>query len=126
MRGVTPANWPPCVDLHRPQTEANNDHIATTWYNDLTPDHKAIPVDELPKGYLSGAKLTILSLAPQVYLPWLFGQLQAKGVNIVRRKVESLEEAAETVNGKVDLVVNATGLGASYCCAAAGLRHSVG
>lgn len=34
------------------------------------------------------------------------------GVKIVRRKVESIDEAASFVAGNVDCVVNATGLGA--------------
>jgi D-amino-acid oxidase len=58
--------------------------------------------------------MTILSLAPSSYLPWLKAQLEAHGVRFVRAKVDSLEEAAERVPnvGKVKCVVNATGLGA--------------
>lgn len=53
-----------------------------------------------------------LSLAPALYLPWLMEQMIASGVKVIRRKIESIEEAAECVaGGRVECVVNATGLG---------------
>jgi D-amino-acid oxidase len=66
------------------------------------------------RGAVTGVGMTILSLAPSSYLPWLKAQLEAHGVRFVRAKVDSLEEAAERVPnvGKVKCVVNATGLGA--------------
>ncbi|KAL7413857.1 FAD dependent oxidoreductase [Mrakia frigida] len=95
------------------KTEDDNSYIDTAWYNDLIPDHKTIPKNELPSGYLTGSSLTTLSLAPHTYLPWLLAQLQNLGVKVVRQKVESIEEAAYLVAGRVDCVVNATGLGAA-------------
>lgn len=58
--------------------------------------------------------MTILSLAPSTYLPWLQSRLEALGVKFVRAKIDSIEEAAERLPGvgKVKCVVNATGLGA--------------
>lgn len=58
--------------------------------------------------------MTILSLAPSTYLPWLQSRLEALGVKFVRAKIDSIEDAAERLPGvgKVKCVVNATGLGA--------------
>ncbi|KAL7409162.1 FAD dependent oxidoreductase [Mrakia frigida] len=95
------------------KTADDNSYIDSAWYNDLIPDHKTLPKSELPNGYLTGSSLTTLSLAPATYLPWLLTQLNNLGVKIIRRKVESLEEAASFVAGNVHCVVNATGLGAA-------------
>lgn len=63
--------------------------------------------------------MTILSLAPPLYLPYLQNLLlNSKAphgkVTFVRQKVESLEQAAGLATGgvQVECVVNATGLGA--------------
>lgn len=47
---------------------------------------------------------------PQIYLPWLYNELRARGVQFVRKKVESIAEPAEYLTGK-GAVVNATALG---------------
>ena len=58
---------------------------------------------------------TTVSLNPQIYLPWLYHGLRARGVNFVRKKVESIAEAAEYFNGSgKGVVVNATALGQSH------------
>ena len=65
---------------------------------------------------LSGVSMTILSLAPSSYLPWLQSQLVASNkCTFVRAKCESIAQAAALYSrpgkGK-SVVVNATGLGA--------------
>jgi len=51
---------------------------------------------------------TTVSLNPEFYLPWLKSELDARGVEFIRKHVASLEEA--TKYG--DVVINASGLGA--------------
>lgn len=52
-----------------------------------------------------------MSLNPEVYLPWLKGELEARRVTFVKKRVHSIGEAAE-IAGPTGLVVNATALGA--------------
>lgn len=61
--------------------------------------------------------MTILSLSPPLYLPWLQSRLLATGrVTFVRSKVESLSQAAHlfsrSPSSSPSIIVNATGLGA--------------
>lgn len=46
------------------------------------------------------------------YLPWLRGQVESRGVPILQRRVESIEELFDVA----DVVVNCTGLGARELC----------
>ncbi|CED84920.1 D-aspartate oxidase [Phaffia rhodozyma] len=91
-----------------------SDDIEAEWYRDLVEDFRVIPKEELPEGVKSGCASTILSLAPATYLPWLEDQLRLAGVKLIRRRVESISEAANGMPGvaKADVVVNCTGLGA--------------
>lgn len=53
----------------------------------------------------------LLSVNPLVYLPWMKTQLEERGVTFIRKKLRSIEEAAELA-GPNGVLVNATGLGA--------------
>lgn len=65
----------------------------------------------MPAGATSGVAFTTVSLNPEVYLPWLKGELQARGVSFIKKRVYSINEAAE-IAGPTGVLVNATGLGA--------------
>lgn len=58
-----------------------------------------------------GAIFDSVSLTAPQYLGWLAAQIRARGVQIERSSLLSLDEAFASFGG-VDLVVNATGLGA--------------
>ncbi|CED84830.1 D-aspartate oxidase [Phaffia rhodozyma] len=92
--------------------ESDNSWVNDAFYNSFIPDHKITPKNQLPKQYFSGSSLTTLSLAPPVYLKYLYDQLKAKNVRFIRKKVESIDEAARVLGEKAGCVVNATGLGA--------------
>lgn len=68
--------------------------------------------DELPAGAVSGVVFTTVSLNPLIYLPWLKGELDSRGVTFIRKKVHSIEEAAQ-IAGPKGAVINATALGVS-------------
>ena len=68
---------------------------------------------ELPAGYELGYKFKTVTLRPALYLSWLKGELVARGVRFVKRRVSSIREAACFEDG-VHVVVNATGLG-KFC-----------
>lgn len=66
--------------------------------------------EEVPAGAVAGVAFTTVSLNPQLYLPWLRGELDARGVTFIRKKVYSIGEAAE-IAGPKGVVINATALG---------------
>ena len=68
--------------------------------------------DELPAGAVSSVVFNTVSLNPLIYLPWLKGELDSRGVTFIRKKVHSIEEAAR-IAGPKGAVINATALGAS-------------
>lgn len=74
------------------------------------PQFRVLEPAEVPAGAKTGVSFTTVSLNPEVYLPWLKGELLARGVQFIRRKVHSLGEAA-ALAGPGGVVVNATGLG---------------
>lgn len=67
----------------------------------------ALP-DELPEGYGHGLVFEAPVIEMPRYLPWLVGELERFGVEIVPRRLDSLEPALAAA----PVVVNATGLGA--------------
>ncbi|KAI0695637.1 FAD dependent oxidoreductase [Cytidiella melzeri] len=81
------------------------------WYKDLARDFRVLKPVEVPEGLAGGVAFTTWSLNPQVYLPWLYHELLARGIQFIRKKVESIGEAADFMVGK-GAVINATALGA--------------
>lgn len=67
--------------------------------------------EEVPDGAVAGVAFTTVSLNPQLYLPWLRTELATRGVIFLRKKVDSIQEAAELA-GPAGVVINATALGA--------------
>lgn len=66
--------------------------------------------EEVPSGAQGGVCFTTVSVSPEVYLPWLKYELRARGVHFIRRRLQSLSEAAALV-GPNGVLVNATALG---------------
>ena len=62
----------------------------------------------LPAGYVDALAYQAPVVAMNVHLPWLLDELAARGVRMVCRRVESIDEAVQVAG----TVVNATGLGA--------------
>ncbi|KIM88843.1 hypothetical protein PILCRDRAFT_813830 [Piloderma croceum F 1598] len=81
------------------------------WYKDLPRDFRVLPSHDIPSVYKSGIGFTTISVNPSVYLSWLKSQLESRGVQFVRKKLRSIEEAADAA-GPDGIVVNATSLGA--------------
>ncbi|KAI0348227.1 nucleotide-binding domain-containing protein [Trametopsis cervina] len=90
----------------REQTE-----LDTLWWRDIPRDLRKLTPSELPPGAADGVAFTTVSLNPLEYLPWLYHRIRSRGAHFVRKKVESVEDAAAFVHWR-GAVVNATGLGA--------------
>ncbi|BEJ17727.1 hypothetical protein CspHIS471_0611280 [Cutaneotrichosporon sp. HIS471] len=74
--------------------------------------------DGLPGGFAYGTECqTLMMNAPQ-YMLYLGEQVRARGIPMVKKRLNSVDEAY-SVFGKVDLVVNASGLGAQALVGAA-------
>ncbi|KAF7794849.1 hypothetical protein EIP86_005991 [Pleurotus ostreatoroseus] len=81
------------------------------WYKDLVRDFRVLEKEEIPAGATSGVAFTTVSLNPELYLPWLQGELVSCGVTFLKKRVYSIGEAAE-IAGPKGVVINATALGA--------------
>ncbi|KAL8283777.1 hypothetical protein RQP46_005209 [Phenoliferia psychrophenolica] len=80
------------------------------WYRDFVPNYRVLKPEECPPGAVGAIFDTVSLNAPQ-YLRWLAEQIRSRGIIIERSNLLSLDEAFASFGG-VDLVVNATGLGA--------------
>lgn len=72
--------------------------------------YEVLPASECPKGAVGVLFDTVSVHAPR-YIQWLQSELATLGVELERRRLESIDEAFEAFDG-VSVVVNATGLGA--------------
>ncbi len=77
------------------------------WSRHVDMFRHAMP-EELPAGYGHGLVFEAPVIEMSRYLPWLVGQLGRLGVEIVERRLESLETAL----AEAETVVNCSGLGA--------------
>ncbi|OSX67120.1 hypothetical protein POSPLADRAFT_1175870 [Postia placenta MAD-698-R-SB12] len=87
------------------------DNLPDLWYKDLVRDFRVMDPSEVPSGAQGGVCFTTISVNPEVYLPWLKAELRARGVSFIRKRVQSLNEAAAFA-GANGILVNATALGA--------------
>ena len=82
------------------------------WYKDTVLGFRRVPSSELQRAGLSPQPsmwyFQTLSTDGRSYLPWLANQVKQNGVNIVQKKVDSLDRMLDDYN----VVVNCTGLGA--------------
>ncbi|GAA5824410.1 hypothetical protein JCM5353_005027 [Sporobolomyces roseus] len=81
------------------------------WYKSVVPNYRILDPSECPPNCQYGVEFDTLSVNAPKYCQYLANNLRSKGVVIERRFVRSIEEAFETFGG-VDLIVNASGLGA--------------
>ncbi|EKM61635.1 uncharacterized protein PHACADRAFT_24819 [Phanerochaete carnosa HHB-10118-sp] len=84
---------------------------AKFWYKDIVRDFRILDEEEVPSGAVAGVAFTTVSLNPQLYLLWLRNELNARGVIFLRKRLYSIQEAAE-IAGPQGVVINATALGA--------------
>ncbi len=66
---------------------------------------------ELPAGYPYGLRFAVPLVEMPLYLPWLIGQVHARGGQVQTRRVNSLGELGGDANS-VDAVINCSGLAA--------------
>jgi D-amino-acid oxidase len=88
----------------------DRDNDSDIWYKNLMPDYRVIDKSELPEGVSMGVKYMALAMNPMLLLPWLKAKLEEKGVQFVRKEVQTLDEAREIAKAKI--IVNASGVGA--------------
>lgn len=81
---------------------------ADPWWAGAAPPLERLADAELPAGYVDGFRLTVPVVDMPLHLRWLDGQLRARGIHTVHRRLASLAEARDDV----DVVVNCAGLGA--------------
>lgn len=91
----------------------NNVFAEEPWYRELVDDYRVLSDEELPGGIVSGAEFGSLCINPAVYLPWLLGRCRKNGVTFHRGVLGHVSEVQllPGSGGKVDVVVNTTGLG---------------
>ncbi|ETN45548.1 uncharacterized protein HMPREF1541_09380 [Cyphellophora europaea CBS 101466] len=86
------------------------------WFKDVVPNFEVIPKESLPSGIDSATSFTSVCINTAIYLPWLVSQCLKNGVKFRRAVFKHISEAGSSSvhpAGKVDLVVNCTGLGSS-------------
>ncbi|WVQ86270.1 hypothetical protein IAT38_008438 [Cryptococcus sp. DSM 104549] len=86
---------------------------ARKWYRDLVFGFRYFTPAEVPSPYTQGVTFESYIISPPNYLQHLSSLLSSKGVPILRHTLPSLSAAYTLPEfGPVDLVINATGLGA--------------
>lgn len=88
---------------------AQSSHIILT----IPLQFRKIPSSDLPKGVLLGFEYQTVVIHPLIYLQWLKDRLTASGVTFVRKELNHISDVRDTVP-QVDVVVNASGVGAKY------------
>ncbi|KAH8099776.1 nucleotide-binding domain-containing protein [Cristinia sonorae] len=81
------------------------------YFKDLVRNFRPLSQEELPEGMKAGVIFDTITVNPEEYLPWLKSQLSTFGVAFVRRKLHTLDDAADLVGVK-GVIINATALGA--------------
>jgi D-amino-acid oxidase len=82
------------------------------WWTAAVEDLRPARPDELPPGYIHGLRFAVPLVEMPVHLPWLAGQVAARGARFVTRRLGRLDEAATDPTHPADLVVAAPGLAA--------------
>lgn len=89
----------------------DRDDDSTIWYKTLVPKYRRLPPRELPQGAKLGFTYQTMTVNPAVFLPWLKAELDSRGVQFIRKEVNSIAEAKRIAG--CDVIVHASGLGAS-------------
>lgn len=80
------------------------------WWASAVPDLQRLRASELPAGFVDGFSFVAPVVDMSRYLRWLVTRLESLGVDIVVRRLSTVDDAAG------DVVVNCTGLGARDLC----------
>ncbi|KAJ3994370.1 hypothetical protein F5050DRAFT_1809656 [Lentinula boryana] len=83
------------------------------WYKDFMPGCRRLPSTELPESVTLGFEFQTVVATPSIYLQWLKDRLSASGTTFVRKELSHISEIKDVVP-QVDVVVNASGVGAKY------------
>ncbi|KAL2826336.1 hypothetical protein BJY01DRAFT_256046 [Aspergillus pseudoustus] len=86
------------------------------WFAKVVPNFRVLPKESLGPGIDSATRFTSVCINTAIYLPWLVSQCLANGVVFKRAVFSHILDATQPdfhPGGKVDLVVNCTGLIAS-------------
>ncbi|KIK56920.1 hypothetical protein GYMLUDRAFT_46810 [Collybiopsis luxurians FD-317 M1] len=83
------------------------------WYKDFIPGCKQIPTSDLPKDVTLGYEYQTVVIVPLIYLQWLKDRLTASGVTFIRKELGHISQIRDIVPN-INVVVNATGVGAKY------------
>ncbi|MCB9877885.1 MAG: FAD-dependent oxidoreductase [Planctomycetes bacterium] len=82
------------------------------WWSSSVSRPQLLPPDDVPLGYDAAVRLEVPICDAPVFLAWLVDRLAARGVQIERRELASIEPAFAVA----DTVVNCSGLGARELC----------
>ncbi|OCF77706.1 D-amino-acid oxidase [Kwoniella mangroviensis CBS 8886] len=83
------------------------------WWADLMFDYRHLKPSEIPAPFAQGVTFEAYTLNTPLYLQHLGNWLRSHNVPIIRERVSSLNEMYDLPSiGKVNLVINASGLGA--------------
>ncbi|BCR90950.1 FAD-dependent oxidoreductase [Aspergillus chevalieri] len=86
------------------------------WFKDVVPSFRSLPQDRLHPDFDSATAFTSFCINTAIYLPWLVSQCLRHGVIFCRAVFAHILDAASPSfhpSGRVDLVVNCTGIMAS-------------
>ncbi|MEU9283794.1 FAD-dependent oxidoreductase [Streptomyces sp. NPDC048275] len=83
------------------------------WWAAALPDLRVLRTEEVRAPFTSGWAFTVPSVEMSRYLPWLQRRFTEAGGTLIRRRIDSLEQAGVWA----PVVVNASGLGARSLCA---------
>lgn len=89
----------------------DRDDDSSIWYKSLVPRYHRLPSRDLPVGAKVGFKYQSTTVNPSMFLPWIKKRLDERGAHFVQREVSSVDEARIILG--MDVLVNASGLGAS-------------
>lgn len=85
---------------------------STIWYKNVVPEYRLLPKSSLYPGCKVGFTYRTLAVNPGAFLPWMKQKLEAREVRFIRREITSIADARRIA--PCDVVVHASGLGASY------------
>lgn len=89
------------------------DHEAEgPWWRDAIEESSFLKASELPDGYKSGFKASLLLIDTTKYLPWLVRQLEALSIELQQHEIQSFSE----IPAQFEVVINCTGLGSRKLC----------
>ncbi|GAA5884913.1 hypothetical protein JCM6882_007149 [Rhodosporidiobolus microsporus] len=93
--------------------EENEAGLLNNWFSHLTPNHKRLPASECPRGSV-GVQYDTLSVNAPAYCQHIAKQLTDLGATFSRQNITSVDQAfaAFPSGERVDIIINATGLGA--------------